>query len=156
MSNEAAQKAADELEARQAAQRQCEERMDTMACELKEATVRCEFLEKDNKAKAVNLDKALQEAREARSESRAAWEEIRQVGEIAAGKPFLLQTKFGDPKYAPLNQMWSSLDAFMDLPKSASDATQFYEAQEGHATEKLLSSQFGTPKHPLLRNEQMA
>ena len=93
-----------------------------MALEPKDAASRCQFLEKDNKAKAVNLDKALQEAREARSESRAAREEIRQAGEIAVGKPFLLQTKFGDPKYAPLNQMWSSPDAFLDLPKSVSDA----------------------------------
>ena len=94
--------------------------------------------EKDNKTRAADLDKALQGAREARSESRAAREEIRQVGEIAAGKPFLLQTKFGDPKYSPLNQMWSSPDAFLDLPKSASDAAQFYQAREGYATEKLF------------------
>ena len=77
MSNVAAKKAADELKAEQAARRQCEERMSTMARELKEATVRCEFLGKDNKAKKADLDKALQEAREARSESRATREEIR-------------------------------------------------------------------------------
>ena len=128
MSSAAAEKAAAELKAEQAARRQREERMSTTAHELKEAIVRCEFLEKDNKAKTSDLDRALQEAREARSESRAAWEEIRQVGEIAARKPFLLQTKFGDPKYAPLNQMWSSPDAFLDLPKSASDAARFYQA----------------------------
>ena len=153
MSNVAAKKVADELKAEQAARRQCEEIISTMARELKDATIRCEFLEKDNKAKTADLDKALQEAREARSESRAAREEIRQAGEIAAGKPFLLQTKFGDPKYAPLNQMWSSPDAFLDLPKSASDAAQFYQAHEGYATEKLFLSQFGTPKRPLLLNE---
>ena len=90
MSNVAAQKAADELEAGQAVQRQCEDRIATMAHELKEATVRCEFLEKDNKAKAADIDKALQEAREARSEPRAAREEIQQAGEVVAGKPFLL------------------------------------------------------------------
>ena len=61
-----------------------------MTLELKEAASHCGFLERDNKAKTANLDKALQEAREARSESRAAREEIRQAGEIAAGKPFLL------------------------------------------------------------------
>ena len=78
--------------------------------------------------KGAELEKALLEAKEARSESRAAREEIRQAGEIAAGKPFLLQTKFGDPKYALLNQMWSSPDAFLDLPRSTSDAAQFYQA----------------------------
>ena len=65
MSSVAVKKAADELEAGQAVQRQCEDRIATMAHELKEATVRCEFLERDNKTKAADLDKALQEAREA-------------------------------------------------------------------------------------------
>ena len=99
----AAEKVATELRVKQTARRQCEERISTMALELKDAANRCQVLEKDNKAKAANLDKALQKAKEARYESRAAREEIRQAGEIAAGKPFLLQTKFGDPKYAPLN-----------------------------------------------------
>ena len=73
--------------------------------------------------KAADLENALQAAKETRSEARVAQEEIRQAGEIAAGKPFLLRTKFGDPKYAPLDQMWSSSDAYLDLSKSASDAT---------------------------------
>ena len=76
MSSASAEKAAAELKAEQAARRQCEERISTMALELKDATSRCEFLEKDNKTRATDLDKALQEAREARSESRAAQEEI--------------------------------------------------------------------------------
>ena len=63
-----------------------------MMLDLKDATSRCELLEKDSKTRVADLDKALQEAREARSESRVAVEEIRQDGEIAAGKPFLLQT----------------------------------------------------------------
>ena len=99
-SNAAAEKASAELKAEQAARRQDEEKISTMALELKNATGRCEFLEKENEAKTAELDKALQEAREAWSESRAAREEIRQAKEIAAGKPFLLQTKFGDPNYA--------------------------------------------------------
>ena len=51
--------------------------------------------------------------------------------------------------------MWSSPDAFLDLPKSVSHATRFFQAQ-GHATEKLFSLQFRMPKRPLLLNEQMA
>ena len=73
-----------------------------MALEQNDGASRCEFLEKDNKARMAGLDKALQEVREAWSESRVAREEIRQAGEIVAGKPFLLRTKFGDPKYARL------------------------------------------------------
>ena len=114
-----------------------------MALELENATGCCEFLEKENKALMAELDKALQEAREARSESGATREEIRQAREIAAGKPFLLQTKFGDPNYAQLNQVWSSTDEFLDLPKSSSDAAQYYQARDGYATEKLFWSQFG-------------
>ena len=71
-----------------------------MTLELENATGRCEFLEKESKALTADLDKALQEAREAWLECRAAREEVRQAREIAARKPFLLQTKFGDPNYA--------------------------------------------------------
>ena len=42
------------------------------------------------------------------------------------------------------------------LPKSASNAAQFYQTQEGYATEKLFWSQFGASKRPLLLNEQMS
>ena len=122
MSKAATEKAAADLKAEQTDRHPCEERISTMALELKDTTSRCQVLEKDNKAKSANLDKALQEAKEAWSESRAAREEIQQVGEIVVGKPFLLQTKFGDPKYAPLNQVWSSPGALLDLPKSAPDA----------------------------------
>ena len=90
MSNLVAHKAAEELKTEQAIRRQCEERITTMARKLEENTVPCEFLEKENKARTADLDKALQAVKEARSESRAAREENRQVGEIAAGKPFLL------------------------------------------------------------------
>ena len=54
----------------------------------------------ENPVVTAELDKAVREASEARPESRAAREEIRQAKEKAAGKPFLLQTKFGDPDYA--------------------------------------------------------
>ena len=155
-SNAAAKKASAELKAKQAARRQDEEKISMVALELENASGRCEFLEKDNKALTAELDKALQEAREARSESRAVREEVRQAREIAAGKPFLLQTKFGDPNYAQLNQVWSSPDEFLDLPKSSSDAAQYYQARDGYATEKLFWSQFGASKRPLLLNEQMS
>ena len=74
VSNAAAKKAAADLKAEKATRRQCEERISTMERELKDATGKCHSLEEDNKAKTADLDKALQEAREARSESRAARE----------------------------------------------------------------------------------
>ena len=47
-----------------------------------------------------DLKKATTEAKDARSAMRAMKEELRQAGDIAAGKPFLLRRKFVDPKYA--------------------------------------------------------
>ena len=137
-SDAAAEKASADLKAKQAARRQDEEKISTIALELKNAASRCELLGKENEAKTAELDKALREARETRSESRAAREEIRQAGEIVAGKPFLLQAKFSDPNYPQLNQVWSSPDNFLYLPKSSADAAQFYHAQQGYATEKLF------------------
>jgi hypothetical protein len=64
-SNAAAEKASAKLKAEQAARGQDEEKISMMALELKNAAGRCEFLEKENKAKTADLDKALQEAKEA-------------------------------------------------------------------------------------------
>ena len=89
-SDATAKKASADLRTEQAARRQSEEKISALALELKNTASRCEFLEKENKAKMAELDKAVREASEARSESRAAREEIRQAKEIAAGKAFLL------------------------------------------------------------------
>ena len=96
-----------------------------MAVELKDGAGSYELLEKESQAQAVDLKKAKEAARETRSKIRAAKEELRQAGDIAAGKPFLLWTKFGDPKYALLDQLWSSADAYLDLAAGAADATEF-------------------------------
>ena len=93
-SDAAAERASVELKAEQAARCQGEEKVSTTRLALENATCRCEVLERENKALMVELDKARQEAGEARSESRALREEVRQAKEIVAGKPFLLQTKF--------------------------------------------------------------
>ena len=90
--------------------------------------------------KTADLEKAMVAAKEARSKIRAAKEELRQAGDIAAGKPFLLRTKFGDPKYALLDQLWSSSDAYLDLAASAADATKFFKDQKDHEVEKLFWS----------------
>ena len=108
--------------------------------ELKDTAGKCESLEEQNKAQAAELTKALQEAKEARTESRASREGIKQVEQIAAGKPFLLESIFGGRRYALLNRLWSAPDAFADLLRSAADAAQYFWAQEGNATEKLFWS----------------
>ena len=103
----------------------------------------------------AELAKALQEAKEARTKSRSAREEIQQAEQITAGKPFLLRSIFGGQRYALLTRLWSSPDAFADLPRSAADAAQFFRAQEGNSTEKLFWSQFLAREHPALLNNQM-
>ena len=90
MSNAAIDKAAADLKAKQATRCQVEERVSVIEQELKDAARKCKSLEEENKAKATDLTKALEEAKEARSESRAAREEVQRAGPIAAGKPFLL------------------------------------------------------------------
>ena len=89
-----------------------------MAIELKDAAGWYELLEKESQAKAAELKEAMEAAKETRSQIRAVKEELRQAGDIAAGKPFLLRTRFGDPKYAPLDKLWSSADAYLDLAAS--------------------------------------
>ena len=137
-SDAAALKAVEELRAEQAAHCQSKEKIAKMTVELKDAADRYELLEKETQTKTADLEKATVAAKEARSKIRAAKEELRQAGNIMAGKPFLLRTKFGDPEYALLDQLWSSADAYLDLATSAADATKFFEDQKDHEVEKLF------------------
>ena len=76
-SEAAAERASAEFKAEQAARCQGEEKISTMTLALENATGHCEFLEKENKALAAELEGARQEAREARSKSRALCEVVR-------------------------------------------------------------------------------
>ena len=113
-----------------------------MATELENAANCRELLEKENQAKAADLKKALEASKETCSEMRGVREELREAGDIAAGRPFLLRMKFGDPNYAPLDQLWSATDAYVDLAKSAADATEFFKDRKDHEVERLFWSQF--------------
>ena len=128
--NAAALKAAEDLRAEQAAHCRSEDKIAEMAVELKNTAGRYELLEKENQAKSADLKKALYAANETHSEIRDAREELRQAGEIAARSPYLLRMKFLDPKYAPLDRLWSIVDAYADLAKSTADATKFFEDQK--------------------------
>ena len=57
-----------------------------MATKLKVATDRLEVLEGERRAEQEDLKKADAEAKDARSAMRAMKEELRQVGDIVAGK----------------------------------------------------------------------
>ena len=152
----AALKVAEELKAKQAAHCGSKEKISKMAMELKDAADRYRLLEEENRVKATDLEKARVAAKEARSKIRATKEELNQAADIVSGKPFLLRTKFGDPKYAPLDRLWSSADEYMDLAASAADAAEYFKDQKGPEVEKLFWSQFHAPVRPLLLNERMA
>nr|XP_045089558.1 chromosome partition protein MukB-like [Aegilops tauschii subsp. strangulata] len=155
LSQAAADKAAADLEAEQVTCRKYEEWVTEVEQALQDAANKCEALEESNKTQAAELAKALQEPKEARTESRAAPEEIKQAGHIASGKPFLLQSIFCGQRCALLNRLWSAPDTFSDLPRSAADAAQYFRAQEGNATEKLFWSWYLAPERPALLNNQM-
>ena len=125
-SNAAALKAAEELKAEQAAHCRSREEMAKMAVKLKYAVDRCEFHKRECRAEQEDLKKATAEAKDARSAMRAMKEELRQAGDIAAGKPFLLRRKFTDLKYAQLGQLWGAEDAYLDLAVSAVDAVAHF------------------------------
>ena len=152
-SNAAALKAAEELKAEKAAHG---ESRDKMAIELKDIADRCRVLEKENRAKATDLEKATAADKDTRSAMRAKKEELREAGDIAAGKPFMLRRKFGDPRYAPLDRLWSSEDVYMDLAASAADAAKYFQGQTDREVDKLFWSQFNVPERPLPLTDQLA
>ena len=125
-SDAAALKAIEELKAEQATHCRIKKEMAEMAVKLKNAADRCKLLEKEDRAVQEDLKKATAEAKDARSAMRAMKEELRQAGDITAGKPYMLWMKFGDPKYAQLDRLWSSEDAYLDLAASAADAAEHF------------------------------
>src|SRR3954471_19557735 len=64
--------------------------------------------------------------------------------------------KFGDPKYAPLDRVWSSADAYLDLAASAADAAEHFRDQKDREVEKLFWSQFNNPERPLPLTDHLA
>ena len=125
-SSAAALKLAKELRAEKAAHCESKEKMAKMAAKLNDMADRCQFLEEENRVKATGLEKATMATKDTRSAMRAKKEELRQAGDIAAGKPFMLRRKFGHPRYAPLDRLWSSADAYLDLAASAVDAAEYF------------------------------
>ena len=87
------------------------------------------------------LAKARQSARDARAEAQSTLQEIQAAKKIVAGKDFIMQSKSVKETFFLLTQIWSSPGACTDLPRSVSDAAEFYRAEEGSSTEKLFWSQ---------------
>ena len=148
-SDAAAGKVIEELKAEQAAHCRSKKEMAKMAVKPKNAAERCKLLEKEDRAEHTDLKKAFANAKDARSAMRASREELREAVEIAAGKPFMLRRKFCNPKFAPLDRMWSAEDTYLDLAASAADATEHFQDQKDREVEKLFWSQFHNPERPL-------
>ena len=139
-SDAAATKAVEELKAEQAAHCQSKEEIARMAVELKNVADLYELLEKEDRAKRTDLKKATMATKDTRSAMGAMKEELRQAGHIVAGKSFMLRMNFGDPRYAPLDRLWSSADAYLDLAASAADVAEYFRYQKDREVDKLLWS----------------
>src|SRR4051812_13092806 len=74
---------------------------------------------------------------------------------IAAGKAFSMQSRNIKVKYLLLTRIWSSLGAFFDLPRSASDATAFFWSKENSSTESVFWSQYSEAGHPVPLSDQL-
>ena len=138
ISNAAALKVVEELKAEKAVHCERKQKMAKMVVRLKDTVDRCQFLEKENRAKASDLEKAAATKKDLRSAMRAKKEELREAGDIVAGKSFMLRRKFGDPRYAPLDRLWSSEDVYMDLAASATDAAKYFQGRTDREVDQLF------------------
>ena len=92
---------------------------------------------------------------DARAEAQGALQEIQEAKKIAAGKAFIMQSKYVKKRYLLLTRIWSSPGAFADLPRSVSDAVEFFRAEEGSSTEKLFWSQYIGTEHLMPLSDQL-
>ena len=123
--------------------------------ELQELGKKFESLERDFKTQESELAKALESMRDAKAEAQKAQQEIQAAKKIAAGKAFIMQSKHVEETFLLLTRIRSSPGAFSDLPRSISDATEFYHAEEGSSTEKLFWSQYAGAGHPVPLSDQL-
>ena len=130
-------------------------RMGEVQQELQEFGKKFESLEHDFKTQASELAKALESAKDAKAEAQRSLQEIQAAKKIAAGKAFIIQSKHVEETFLLLTRIRSSPGAFTDLPRSISDAAEFYRAQEGSSTEKLFWSQYAGAEHATPLSDQL-
>ena len=103
-----------------------EARVGEVQQELQALVTKHEALELDSKTRESELAVALETAKSAKAEAQKALQEIDAMKKIMAGKAFYMQSKHGKVNYLLLTRIRSSPGAFTDLPRSVSDAAQFY------------------------------
>ena len=123
--------------------------------ELQALVTKHEVWELDSKAQESELAAALESAKSAKAEAQKALQEIDAMKKIVAAKAFYMQSKHVKVNYRLLTQIRSSPGAFPYLPRSVSDAAQFYQAEEGSSTEKLFWSQYTGTEHPMPLSDQL-
>ena len=75
-----------------------------------------ETLELDSKTRESELAAGLESTKNAKDEAQKALQEIEAMRRIAAGKAFNMQSKHVKVNYLLLTLVWSSPEAFADLP----------------------------------------
>ena len=138
-----------------AAREKHEARVSEVQQELQDAVKKYESLERDSKTQASELAKARQSAQEARAEAQSALQELQAAKKIAAGKAFIMQNRYAKETLLLLTRIWCSTEAFTDLPRSVSDAAEFYRAEEGSSKEKLFWSQYLGPEHQVSFSDKL-
>ena len=126
-----------------------EARVGKVQQELQALVKKHEALELDSKTRESVLAAALESTKNAKAEAQKAHQEIEAMRKIAAGKEFNMQSKHVKVNYLLLTRVRSSPGAFTDLPRSVSDAAEYYRAEEGSSTEKLFWSQYTGTEHPM-------
>lgn len=132
-----------------------EARVGEVQQELQALMTKHEALELDSKTRESELAAVLESAKSAKAEAQKALQEIDAMKKIAAGKAFYMQSKHVKVNYLLLTRIRSSPGAFIDLPRSVSDAAQFYQVEEGSSTEKLFWSQYTGTEHPVPMSDQL-
>ena len=79
---------------------------------------KCESLERNIADQESELAKARQSSQDARVEAQGALQEIQEARKIAAGKAFIMESKFVKKRYLLLTRIWSSPGVFADLPRA--------------------------------------
>ena len=138
--NKALSEAKDKAAKERTERKKQEARVNEVQQELQDFVKKCESLERDSKTRESELAAALESAKDAKAEAQKALQEIDAMKKIAAGKAFYMQSKHVKVNYLLLTRIRISPGAFADLPRSVSDAAQFYQAKEGSSTEKLFWS----------------
>ena len=123
--------------------------------ELQALMTKHEALELDSKTRESELAATLESVKSAKAEAQKALQEVDAMKKIAAGKAFYMQSKHVKVNYRLLTRIRSSSGAFADLPRSVSDAAQFYQAEDGSSTKKLFWFQYTEAEHPVPMSDQL-